>query len=123
MAWNEQQIDQKMGRLLQTGVLIAAGVMLIGGFVYLFVAPEPLPDYRHFHSTVESFRSIPRMFVDAFHGRAAALIQVGTLLMIATPVARVVFALYAFARERDSMYVVISSIVLALLIYGIFFGR
>jgi uncharacterized membrane protein len=112
-----------MGRLLQIGVFAAAGVMLAGGFVFLFVTPEPLPDYKHFHSAVESFRSIPRIFAEAFHGQAAALIQVGTLLMIATPVARVIFAIYAFVVERDRMYVFISCVVLALLCYGLLFGR
>jgi uncharacterized membrane protein len=118
----EQELDRRMGRLLQIGVLAAAAVMLIGGFIYLFVKPEPLPDYRHFHSSVESIRSIPRMFRHAFLGDAAALIQVGTLIMIATPVARVVFAVYAFGRRHDLLYVGISSIVLVLLLYGLFFG-
>jgi uncharacterized membrane protein len=122
MELSEQDLDRRMGRLLQAGVLLAAAVMLIGGCIYLFVTPEPLPDYEHFHSGVESFRSIPHMFRQAFRGNAAALIQVGTLLMIATPVARVVFAIYAFGRRRDRLYFGVSSIVLALLLYGLFFG-
>src|SRR5690242_755039 len=122
MTWTDREIDQRMGRLLQVGVFLAAGVMFIGGFIYLFVTPEPLPDYTHFHSAVESFRSIPTIIVHAFQGHAAALIQVGTLLMIATPVARVAFAAYAFAREHDKTYVIISCIVLVLLLYGILFG-
>lgn len=111
-----------MGRLLQIGVFAAAAVMFIGGLIYLFVRPEPLPDYQHFHPSVESIRSIPMMFVHAFRGDAAALIQVGTLLMIATPVARVVFAAVAFGRRRDALYCIVSSIVLVLLLYGLFFG-
>jgi uncharacterized membrane protein len=112
-----------MGRLLQLGVLIAAGLMLIGGIIFLFISPEPRPLYTEFHPTAESFRSIPRIFRDAFQGRGGALIQVGTFLMIATPVARVAFCVYAFGRSHDKRYVTVSSIVLALLLYGIFFGR
>ncbi len=123
MDLTEQDLDRRMGRLLQIGVFVAAGVMLIGGCIYLFVTPEPLPDYQHFHSSVESIRSIPRMFRHAFRGDAAALIQVGTLLMIATPVARVVFAAYAFGRRRDRLYCGISCAVLVLLLYGLFFGN
>ena len=121
--WNEQRVERHMGILLLAGVLLAAGVMLIGGIIYLFIRPEPLPDYHHFRSTKESFRTIPRILVEAFEGQAAALIQVGTLLMIATPVARVVFAAYAFSRRHDRLYVAISLIVLLLLLYGIFFGK
>ena len=123
MELSEQDLDRRMGRLLQAGVILAAAVMSIGGCIYLFITPEPLPDYQHFHSSVESFRSIPRIFRHAFQGDAAAVIQVGTFLMIATPVARVVFAVFAFGRRRDRLYFGVSCAVLALLLYGLLFGR
>ena len=47
---------------------------------------------------------------------ARAIIQLGLLLLIATPVARVLFSAIAFAIERDCMYVVITLIVLAILL-------
>ena len=50
---------------------------------------------------------------------ARAIIQLGLLLLIATPVARVLFSAIAFALERDSMYVVITLIVLAILLYSL----
>jgi uncharacterized membrane protein len=43
----------------------------------------------------------------------------GLLLLIATPVARVAFSVIGFALEKDWMYVVITLIVLALLIYSL----
>lgn len=48
-------------------------------------------------------------------GDPAALIQLGVLLLIATPVARVVFAVVGFALERDRLYVAVSVAVLAIL--------
>jgi uncharacterized membrane protein len=39
------------------------------------------------------------------------------LLLIATPVARVLFSVLGFGLERDWMYVVITLLVLALLVY------
>jgi uncharacterized membrane protein len=51
-------------------------------------------------------------------GDPAALIQLAVLLLIATPVARVVFGLIAFVIERDKLFVLISTIVLAVLLYG-----
>lgn len=123
MRWGDYEIDQRMGNLLRAGVLAAAAVMLIGGVIYLVNASPELPDYRRFHGAPEHFRSIPKIVLEALHGNAKALIQVGTLLMIATPVARVVFAAYAFARSRDKLYVAISSTVLVLLLYGLFVAR
>jgi uncharacterized membrane protein len=47
------------------------------------------------------------------------LIQFGLLLLVATPVARVAFAVFAFARERDRVYLTVSLIVLAVLVYSL----
>ena len=51
--------------------------------------------------------------------RGRAIIQLGLLLLIATPVARVAFSLVAFLRERDRAYVLITSFVLALLLVSL----
>jgi uncharacterized membrane protein len=123
MTWTDQDVDTRMGRLLQVGVIAAAVIMALGGLVYLFIDREPLPDYKHFHVTTESLRSIPGIFRHALEGHSTALIQVGGLIMIGTPVARVAFAAYAFAKVRDHLYVAISSIVLGLLLYGLLFGN
>jgi uncharacterized membrane protein len=56
-------------------------------------------------------------------GSAGAIIEVGILFLIATPVARVVFAVVAFALERDRLYTAISAGVLVVLIYSLLFGR
>jgi uncharacterized membrane protein len=46
--------------------------------------------------------------------------QLGLLLLIATPIARVMFSAVAFAMERDRMYVGFTLIVLAVLLYSLF---
>ena len=56
---------------------------------------------------------------NAFHGRARSIIQLGLLLLIATPIARVVLAAVGFAFERDHLYVCVSLIVLAVLLYSL----
>jgi uncharacterized membrane protein len=43
----------------------------------------------------------------------------GILILIATPVARVAFSVFAFAEERDRMYVIVTLIVLALLLFSL----
>ena len=53
---------------------------------------------------------------------AASVIQLGILLLIATPVVRVVFCVVGFARQRDRLYVAVSSLVLAILIYSLMSG-
>ncbi len=56
----------------------------------------------------------------AFSGNPLAIMQLGLLLLIATPIARVVFSVLAFAREGDRMYVAFTLIVLAVLLYSLF---
>jgi uncharacterized membrane protein len=50
---------------------------------------------------------------------ARGLIQLGLLLLIATPMARVAFSVIGFALEKDWFYVGITLLVLALLIYSL----
>jgi uncharacterized membrane protein len=56
----------------------------------------------------------------AFRGRG--IIQLGLLLLIATPVARVAFSILGFAKEGDRMYAIVATIVLLILLYSIFFS-
>jgi uncharacterized membrane protein len=44
--------------------------------------------------------------------------QLGLLLLIATPVARVAFSLAAFAVQRDRLYVVVTLVVLGVLTFS-----
>jgi uncharacterized membrane protein len=56
-------------------------------------------------------------------GDPATIIQLGVLLLIATPVARVGFALVAFAIERDKLYIAVSLTVLAVLLFSFFHSQ
>ncbi|MBV8674963.1 MAG: DUF1634 domain-containing protein [Acidobacteriaceae bacterium] len=109
-----------MGRMLQIGVTLAAIVVFIGGILYLRQETGPRPDYSHFGIGVpERFRSPDEIVINAFHGRARSTIQFGLLLLIATPIARVIFAAAGFLLEKDYLYVCISLIVLAVLIFSL----
>jgi uncharacterized membrane protein len=106
-------MDRMIGRLLQIGVLFAGAVVLLGGIIYLVRHGGEMPDYQHFHG-------VPFALHELWEFDARSVIQIGVLLMIATPVLRVAFCIFAFAMERDWRYTVISAIVLGVLIYGIF---
>ena len=107
-----------MGRLLQIGVLLASFFMITGGLLYMRAHFGETPNYRVFSSEPQRLRHFSGVFAGIKTGDPAALIQLAVLLLIATPVARVVFALVAFLIERDKLFVGISSIVLAVLLYG-----
>src|SRR5579885_2495729 len=115
----EERMDEWMGRLLQAGVTLAAALVLTGGVLYLLRHPTPM-DYRQFHGEPQDLRSIRGILADAKALNGRGLIQLGLLVLIATPVARVVYSVAAFAARRDWKYVVITLIVLGLLCYSLF---
>jgi uncharacterized membrane protein len=119
MQVTDQKLELAIGRMLQAGVMLAALVVLIGGILYLRQEIGPRPDYSHFTGVPERFRSPAEIVTNAFHGRARSISQLGLLLLIATPIARVVLAAVGFALERDHFYVLVSLIVLAVLLYSL----
>ena len=61
----------------------------------------------------QSLKTASGIVHGAAHGSGLSTIQLGLLLLIATPVARVIFAAVGFAIERDYLYVGITLVVLA----------
>jgi uncharacterized membrane protein len=119
----DQKMDEIMGRLLRTGVVLAATIVFLGGVVFLLRHHQPVTNYRVFAGEPEELRTISGIFREAlaFHGRG--LIQLGLLILIATPVARVTFSFFAFLYERDWTYVLVTVVVLGLLVYSLFGGH
>ena len=116
--FDDRRMELIMGRLLQFGVLLASFVMLIGGILYTHSHHGEKPNYRVFSSEPQSLRHLSGVVGGIRAGDPAAIIQLAVLLLIATPVARVVFALIGFSIEKDRLYVGISAAVLAVLLYG-----
>ena len=117
--WSDNRLELIIGNLLRAGVLTAAVVVLVGGAMYLFRYGATVPHYRIFHGEPADLRGVSGILTDAWSLRSRGVIQLGLLLLIATPVARVIFSLIAFALERDLTYVVVTLIVLAVLLYSL----
>jgi uncharacterized membrane protein len=117
--WSDEKVERVIGVLLQAGLILAASVVLAGGICYLFRHGFSHPDYRVFRGEPSELRSVAGILhgFGALHCRG--VIQLGLVLLIATPVARVAFSVFAFAMERDYTYVVITLVVLAILIYSL----
>ena len=95
-------------------------VVLFGAVVYLARHGHEVPNYTMFHGEPENLTSMSAIVHGALGMSGRAIIQLGLLLLIATPVARVLFSAIAFALERDYLYVFITLIVLAILLYSLF---
>jgi uncharacterized membrane protein len=117
-SWNDQRIEIIIGTLLRVGVMLAAAVVLAGGILYLVRHGHEVVSYTAFHGDPEGLNSMAGVFHGVMALQARAIIQLGLLLLIATPIARVLFAAVAFAMEHDYLYVVITLVVLAILLYS-----
>lgn len=117
--WSDEKVEVTIANLLRAGVTLSATVVLVGGLLFLARHGFGPANYRVFKGEPTDLRQLHGIAgeASAFHGRG--IIQLGLLLLIATPVARVAFAVFAFAVERDWLYVVISIFVLLVLLYSL----
>ena len=113
---DDRRLETIIARLLQTGVLLAAAVVTIGALAYLVKHHADRVDYRSFISAGPDTRTFSGIVRSAAHLDSLGIIQIGLLILIATPVARVALAMAGFALERDRLYTVVSIIVLLILL-------
>jgi uncharacterized membrane protein len=117
---SDVDIESVMGRLLITGVIISGTLILVGGIYYLAEKGFSIPQYKTFIGEPSHLRSVKQIIRGVVHLNSLSIIQLGILLLIATPVSRVIFSVIGFFFEKDYLYVIISLIVLAIIAYSIF---
>lgn len=105
-----------IGWVLQAGVMVSATVIVIGFLLLLThagsISPQQLLAFPH---------TLPQVVTDLVQLRPQAIIMLGLLLLILTPVLRVAVSILTFMLERDKKFVMITCLVLAILLYSIFF--
>jgi uncharacterized membrane protein len=119
----DERLDLTIGRLLRYGLFLSAAIVVIGALVYLIKHGSEVPDYTDFKMAPASLRRPVNIIDQALHFTGHGVIQLGLLLLIATPVARVFFSVFAFFRQRDYLYTVITLIVLLILLFSLFLGK
>ena len=119
MTMNDDRLDRIVGIVLRTGVTLAAALVLVGGIAFLASHDQQVPDYHKFHPEPTPLASIAGVWRGAFTLNPLYLIQLGLLVLIATPVVRVITCVAGFALERDWMYATVSLIVLVCLLASI----
>lgn len=115
-----RQAELVISNVLRGGVLLSGAIILIG--VILFYIRYFSPGGGGTNAA-----NFPQSFVGVGQGLARgdplAIIVLGLLVLLATPVLRVAVSIVAFGLERDWRYVVITSIVLAILMISFVLGR
>jgi uncharacterized membrane protein len=117
--WTDVQVETIIGNLLRWGVMVAGAVVLAGAVVYLLRHGSECPNYQVFRGEPTDLKTVWGIWQQTLTGHGRGLIQLGLLLLVATPIARVAFSLTAFARQRDRLYVGVTLLVLAVLLYSL----
>ncbi|MCE5228713.1 DUF1634 domain-containing protein [bacterium] len=117
--WSDRNVERVVGTLLRTGVLLAAAVVIVGAIMFLFEHGTDRFDFHEFHGIRPEICTLGGIVHQAFTLHSRGIIQLGLLLLIATPVARVLFSVFAFALENDRVYVAITIVVLTILLFSL----
>jgi uncharacterized membrane protein len=119
-SWDDQKMRTIMGSLLRVGVLSSAFLVVLGGILFFIQHPSETFNYTAFNGEPARLKHFHTILNEAIEFRSRAVIQLGLILLIATPVARVLFSLIGFLLEKDWIYVAITFVVLAILFYSLF---
>ncbi|WP_113661963.1 DUF1634 domain-containing protein [Pedobacter nanyangensis] len=111
----DKDIQSLVGNLLRAGVYISMGIVILGGIIYLFDHSSEKIDYAVFDFNKVSLKTVAGIFSEVLTFKGVAVVQFGLLMLIFTPIARVLMAVVSFFIERDYLYVLIGLIVLAII--------
>jgi uncharacterized membrane protein len=115
----DRKLEVVIGHTLRIGVITAAVIVLIGGVLYLVENRSTAVQYHAFHAASKHSDTLSGIVRNVLALNSYGIIQLGLLVLIATPILRVVFSIIAFAMERDIVYVIVTLIVLAVLVYSL----
>ncbi len=119
-------METLIGHLLRAGVLtsmtfVAAGLVLM--FVHHPSYLRSSEDLRRLTSPGAAFpHSLAEVGAGLREARGQAVVALGLILLILTPILRVAVSIVAFALRRDRPFVLVTSAVLALLLVSFLLG-
>lgn len=120
------RVEATVSAWLRIGVVSSVAVILAGLVVSIVRNPGHLTDPQAFSLLTSPGAAFPHSVTDlttellAFRGRA--IITIGVLLLIATPVVRVGVSLVAYLKERDWIYTAFTALVLTALLISFLVG-
>lgn len=108
-----------ISNILRGGVLLSATVITVG--IVLFFVRDA--QFAHVLLDLPFPHSLGDVMSGLAQGNPVAIIALGLLLLLSTPVVNVAVSIVAFAVEGDKRYVVIAALVLAILIASFLLGK
>jgi len=130
---NKQPMSQKtfrdtdmqavIGWILRLGVLLSMSIIFIGGVIYLYRHGQVIADYHTFKGVPDFVHNTRGILNGIITFRGRAIIQAGIILLIATPIIRVIFSAIGFILEKDYLYIGITLLVLLIITASMLSGH
>jgi len=114
----DTDLEKIIGQLLRYGVLLSSAIVIIGGMIYLWRHGREQPQFHVFKGEPEKMRVPGPLFRAILNGEGRPIIQLGLFVLIATPILRIVFSIFGYLLEKDWLYLLITLIVLAVILWN-----
>lgn len=119
----DQTIQKIIGNVLKYGVRTVLIIAAIGGSIFLYDHSSETVDYTRF---TENDNSIFHVTADVLKGVASSdarsIIFLAILVLFCTPFIRLLLSLVSFILEKDRLYVFITTVVLVIIGFSVYFG-
>lgn len=116
---SDERLEIVISLLLRAGLIVAALLVLAGGIIYLIQYGAAVPEYSSFRGEPSALTHLGSIFTGVSGFDSRAVIQLGLLLLILTPISRVIFSAAAFLIQRDYLYTGVTLFVLAILFFNL----
>ena len=121
--FKDKDMQTIIGWILRAGVVISMVIVFIGGILFLFRHGESTPDYSTFKGAPYFISNMGGIINGMLALKGQAIIQMGIILLIATPIIRVAFSAIGFIIEKDYLYTTITLVVLLIIITSMLSGH
>jgi uncharacterized membrane protein len=112
-----RQAELAISHVLRGGVILSAAIILLGVvWFYLQMAITG-------RATLTYPTSVSGIVQGLVRGEPLAVVTLGLLILLLTPILRVAISILIFALERDWLYTVITLVVLIILLASLLLGR
>jgi uncharacterized membrane protein len=121
--FKDTNMQMLLALVLRAGVIVSISIVFFGGIIYLYRHGYSTANYKTFIGTPDFIKHTDGIFQSTFDLKGQAIIQLGIILLIATPILRVIFSAIGFVLEKDYLYVFISLLVLFIIFISTLSGH
>ena len=122
-----RRLEVVISNLLRVGVITSVALIVTGTIATFIQHPVYLSSPAELERIVAPNAIFPHassvLFAELRQLRGEAIVTLGLLVLMATPVMRVAVSIVGFVHQRDRIYIVITATVLCLLLLSLVLGR